>query len=81
MENKNFKIDSPLLLIVTMLLVIGVVMVYSASSFKALQAYHDSHHFFKNHFFRVLAGLILMLVVAHINYRFWLNISPLLLLI
>ncbi len=81
MENKNFKIDSSLLLIVTMLLVIGVVMVYSASSFKALQAYHDSHHFFKNHFFRVLAGLILMLVVAHINYRFWLNISPLLLLV
>lgn len=81
MENKNLKIDSSLFLIILMLLVIGVVMVYSASSFKALEAYHDSHHFLKNHLFRVLAGLILMFVVAHVNYRFWLNISPLLLLI
>ncbi len=79
MKNTHFKIDSPLLIVVLSLLVIGVVIVYSASSFKAQEAHGDSHFFLKNHFYRVLAGLFLMLLVARIDYRFWLNCSPLLL--
>jgi len=56
-------------------------MVYSASSFKAQEIYEDSHYFLKNHFYKVLLGLILMLVVSRINYTVWLKISPLLLLV
>ena len=81
MKDQNLKLDSALFLIVLVLLVIGVVMVYSASSFKAQEIYEDSHHFLKNHFYKVLLGLILMLVVSRINYTLWLKISPLLLLV
>ncbi|MCH7756266.1 FtsW/RodA/SpoVE family cell cycle protein, partial [candidate division KSB1 bacterium] len=35
----------------------------------------------KNHFYKVLFGLLLMLIVSKINYTVWLKISPLLLLV
>lgn len=81
MDNNDFKFDSSLFLAVLLLLAIGVVMVYSASSFKAQERYNDSHYFLKNHFYKVVIGLVLMLIVAKINYRFWLNLSPVLLFI
>lgn len=75
MKNK-FDIHSPILLVVLMLLFTGVVMVYSASSFKAEELYGDSNFFLKAHFYKVLIGLVLMLIVANIPYKFWLKISP-----
>ncbi|MCH7680012.1 FtsW/RodA/SpoVE family cell cycle protein [candidate division KSB1 bacterium] len=81
MREQNLKLDSALFLIVLILLVVGVVMVYSASSFKAQEIYEDSHYFLKNHFYKVLFGLILMLLVSKIDYTVWLKISPLILLV
>ena len=81
MKDQNLKLDSALFLIVLVLLVIGVVMVYSSSSFKAQEIHEDSHYFLKNHFYKVLFGLLLMLIVSKINYTVWLKISPLLLLV
>jgi len=81
MKDQILILDSALFLIVLVLLVIGVVMVYSSSSFKAQEIYEDSHYFLKNHFYKVLFGLILMLIVSNINYTVWLKISPLLLLV
>ncbi|MFQ5753750.1 MAG: FtsW/RodA/SpoVE family cell cycle protein, partial [bacterium] len=74
-----YKFDTTIFIVVLILLVLGIVMVFSASSFKAQEAHKDSHYFLKNHFYKVLCGLVLMLVVAKINYRFWLRISPFLL--
>ncbi|MFQ5649141.1 MAG: FtsW/RodA/SpoVE family cell cycle protein [bacterium] len=81
MESKTPKFDSPLVVTVTILLVLGVVMVYSASSFKAQETYGDSHYFLKHHLYRVGVGFVLMLIVAQINYRTWLNFSPVFLLL
>lgn len=64
---------------VIILLILGVVLVYSASSFKAQESHGDSHHFLKNHLLRVAAGFLLMLLVARTNYRTWLNFAPVLL--
>ncbi len=77
MKNK-FDIHSPILLVVLMLLFTGVVMVYSASSFKAQELYGDSNFFLKAHFYKVLLGVGLMLITASIPYKFWLKISPVL---
>ncbi len=63
-------------MIVVVLCVISVVLVYSASSFKAQETYGDSNFFLKKHFYKVLIGFVIMLVVAQVNYRFWLSISP-----
>ena len=79
MPAERLKADSTLLILVTLLLVFGTVMVYSASSFKAEEATGDSNYFLKRHFLKVLVAFVLMLVVAKTPYQFWLRISPLLL--
>ncbi len=79
MKNNIQNADSHLFLSVIILLVIGIVMVYSSSSFKAQESLGDSHFFLKKHFFKVVAGLLIMFIVSKINYNFWLSISPILL--
>jgi cell division protein FtsW len=79
MQPLNSKYDSIILITVTLLLVVGTVMVYSASSFKALQSHEDSHYYFKNHLMKLLIGVVVLLVAANVPYRFWLRISPILL--
>lgn len=79
MTLRDHKFDSPIFLVVLVLLTIGVVMVYSASSFKAQEMHGDSHYFLKRHFVKVLLGLAIMLVVSKIDYHFWLKVSPVLL--
>jgi len=81
MTLRDHKFDSPILLVVLVLLTIGVVMVYSASSFKAQELHGDSHYFLKRHFVKVLLGLAIMFVVSKIDYRFWLKMSPVLLIV
>jgi len=78
---KTSKFDSPLFIIVVILSVIGVVMVYSASSFKAQEAFGDSNFFLKRHFYKVLTGFIILLIMANVNYRVWLSLSPALVII
>lgn len=80
-ENSKLKYDSPLFLVVLILVVFGVVMVYSASSFKAQEYFNDSHHFLLNHIIRVTVGFTAMFVAMKIDYHIWLKISPLLLLL
>ncbi len=79
MQPLNSKFDSTILVTVTLLLVVGTVMVYSASSFKALQSHEDSHYYFKNHLIKLLVGVAVLLVAANVPYRFWLRLSPILL--
>ncbi|HDL18057.1 MAG TPA: cell division protein FtsW [Bacteroidetes bacterium] len=59
--------------IVILLLCIGLVMVYSASHHVALKKYEDGSLFFRKHFYRVLAGLIVMAITALIPYKMWLS--------
>lgn len=76
MSKPKRTFDSTLFIMVTILLVFGTVMVYSASSFKAQEASGDSHYYLENHFFKVTLAFLFMLIVARINYQFWLRISP-----
>ncbi|MFQ5603426.1 MAG: FtsW/RodA/SpoVE family cell cycle protein [bacterium] len=76
MFENTFKFDSTLFIVVVVLLVLGVVMVYSASSFKALETHKDSRYFLTSHFYKVLFGFFLMLIVSRIDYHLWLKISP-----
>lgn len=77
----NLKFNSLLLGTVLILITIGILMIYSASSFKALEGHGDSHYYLKTHFYQVVLGLLLMFIVARVDYRLWLNISPVLLII
>ncbi len=79
MPSDKPRIDSVLLLAVTALLVLGIVMVYSASSFKAQEATGRSDYYLRQHFIKVLAAAVMMVVVAKLDHRIWLKAAPVLL--
>ncbi len=61
--------DRTLLFAILMLLVVSVVMVYSASSVVALTTYNDSAFFMKRQLLWVTVGLALMAVTMHLDHR------------
>lgn len=69
------KIDSWLLIIVLALLCLGVIMVYSASSFLAARNYGDASYYFQRELVWVCLGLVAMLVTMRIDYRYWRRFS------
>lgn len=81
MLNTLYKIDFILLLVVLVLVLGGLILIYSASSFKAQTTYNDSHYFLKQHLMRVIFGLLLMFLVMHVDYHVLQRIAPILFLI
>ncbi|HZO75874.1 MAG TPA: putative lipid II flippase FtsW [Ktedonobacteraceae bacterium] len=69
------RIDSWLLVTVLALLCIGLVMVYSASSFIAARDYGDPAYFFLKQLLWALIGVAVMLVTMRIDYRHWRRVS------
>ena len=61
--------DLILFLVTVALLSIGVVMVFSASSIKALEELHDPYYFLKKQLLFAVLGIIAMVVVMNIDYR------------
>lgn len=72
------RIDSILLIAVVILVFIGIMMVYSSSSYRGAERYNDPFQFVKQHCLRVLIGFILLLIVTRIDYRIFYVIAPLL---
>lgn len=67
-------LDTNLIVITMFLTVFGLIMVYSASYYKASMSSafnYDSMHFLKSQALMSVAGLIVMMVVSCINYHFW----------
>ena len=69
------KIDPWLLVISLALLCIGLVMVYSSSSFIAARYYGDPAYFFQKQLLWALIGLAVMVVTMRVDYRQWRRIS------
>lgn len=65
-------LDTNLIVITMFLLVFGLIMVYSASYYKAgLGENADSMSFLKSQALYAFLGILGMLVVSNINYHFW----------
>ncbi len=64
---RNVRIN--LLMITSVLICIGIVMIYSASSIYSLEKYHDSMFFLKRHLSFILIGLVLTALVMSFDYR------------
>jgi cell division protein FtsW len=60
--------DFIIFIAVTILLGIGVVMVYSASAVKAYSAYGDGQHYLKRQLLWAVAGLVAMIVAMNFDY-------------
>lgn len=75
--NDQNRYNFLLLGITILLLCIGLIMVYSASHHIALKKFEDGSLFFRKHFYRVLAGLVVLLITAFIPYKKWLMLAKL----
>ncbi|EFH87317.1 putative lipid II flippase FtsW [Ktedonobacter racemifer] len=69
------KVDSVLLVVVLGLVCIGLIMVYSASSFISTHDYNDPSAYFQRQAISGFFGVIAMLVTARIDYRYWRRFS------
>lgn len=66
-------VDIPLFITIITLLVIGIVMIYSASSYYALYEDGSTSFFLKKIVTWAVVGLVLMIVTMNIDYRIYRN--------
>ncbi len=69
------KIDGWLLIIVLTLLCIGIVTVYSASSFQAARDQGDASYYFQRQLMWTILGVVAMLLTLRVDYRLWRRFS------
>ncbi|MGM0436875.1 MAG: stage V sporulation protein E [Bacillota bacterium] len=78
-DNKNFeenkKPDLVIILIIISLLMIGLVMVLSASSIRSFDIFGSSFHFFKRQLITAGIGLIAMFITMNIDYHIYKRFS------
>ncbi|MFO8164464.1 MAG: putative lipid II flippase FtsW [Desulfatiglandales bacterium] len=65
------KSDSVILIAVLLLIGVGLIAIFSASSILAEQRYGDHYYYLKKQGVFCLFGLLLMIVATHINYLFY----------
>lgn len=73
-KTKRFY-DYSLVFIIIILLVFGLMMIYSASSYRAQDKFGDPMYFLKRQAVIALGGLICMFLISMVDYHRWLNIS------
>lgn len=73
--------DMTLFIAIVILVSLGSVMVYTASAVLAAERFGSDTFFLERHLVRALIGLVLMVMVMQIDYRFWRRFSRPLLLI
>lgn len=69
--NKERSTDWKLMIVIYILVVIGIFMVYSASSIWASYRYNDLAYFAKRQLLFAVIGFIAMHIVSHIPYNIW----------
>jgi cell division protein FtsW len=65
------RIDVPLLVVVSALVSLGVVMIYSSSSIIALSRYGDSNYFLNRQIMGLGLGLVALIVGMRVDYRWY----------
>ncbi len=75
------KYDIILFCAVIMLTIFGIIMIYSASSIWADYKYNDSFYYLKRQFIFAVIGIIIMIFISKINYKYYYNKSNTILLV
>jgi len=70
-QKKKRKYDYTLLLVVFLLIGIGLIVLYSTSSYNGQVKFEDPFFYVKKQAFATMLGIILMFVVANIDYHVW----------
>lgn len=69
------KIDTKFFLLVVILLVIGLIALFSASYINAINKYEDEYYYIGRQLKYVLLGLTLMFIASRVNYRVYKDMS------
>jgi len=72
---KQNSIDYTLIVAVSILITIGVIMVYSASSNIAASKFDDPKYFLEKHAIRLLIGLVMMTALSYVDYHIFRKFS------
>ncbi len=70
-KGANGHFDFVLLIVVLFLVAFGLLMIYSASSYKAGLDYGDPAFFLKKQLLSTAIGLVALVITVRIPYRFW----------
>ncbi|MBE5876109.1 MAG: cell division protein FtsW [Lachnospiraceae bacterium] len=70
-KGENGHFDFVLLIVVLFLVAFGLLMIYSASSYKAGLDYGDPAFFLKKQLLSTVIGLVALVITVRIPYRFW----------
>jgi cell division protein FtsW len=70
-RNQQRGVDYPLIVIVVALLLIGLMMVFSASFNIAAQAYDNPTYFFIRQVVWLVLGSVILVLLARVEYRQW----------
>lgn len=70
-NEKKKKYDLSLLFVVFLLIVIGLLILYSTSAYNGEVKFHDSFYYLKKQAFATLLGIALMFIMANIDYHVW----------
>lgn len=76
----HHAIDKILLVIVLVMMLIGMVMIYSASNVIAYEKFGSSIHFLKQQFIRVILGFVVLVFAAKFDYHKYKNKTMLMVL-
>ena len=68
---KKSGFDKGLLVVVLLLVIIGLIILYSTSSYNGRVRFHDSFYYLKKQAFATSLGLAMMYVMANIDYHIW----------
>ena len=68
---KKRGFDYGLLVVVLILVIIGLIILYSTSSYNGQVKFHDSFYYLKKQVFATSLGLALMYAMANIDYHVW----------
>lgn len=68
--------DFTLVFIVTLLVIFGIIMVFSSSYYYALAKNKDAYYFLKRDLIWATAGFITMFIASKVNYRIYRKIAP-----
>lgn len=71
MKEKKQRMDYTLLVMVLLLVIVGLVILYSTSAYNGQVKFHDSFYYLKKQGFAVVLGILIMFFVAGIDYHFW----------
>lgn len=68
-EKKAGKIDGMLLVLVILLLLVGLVLLYSTSAYNGRVKFHDEAYYFKKQVFATILGGVALYLVSQMDYH------------